>query len=332
MEIVVERIAGLDVHKDSVVACVRSPGEKPGRRRQEVRTYGTVASELAKLAAWLAAAGVDQAVMEATGVYWKPIWYALEAAVGNLLLVNATHVKKVPGRKTDVKDAEWLAQLGECGLLRASFVPPEVVRDLRDLTRYRKKLIQARGQEVQRVQKLLEDAGVKLSSVASDVLGTSGRDMLDALVAGQRDPAVLAEMARGKMRPKIPQLREALATARFRDHHAWMLREHLARIDDLDGGIARLDAQVDGVISPFAEALSTWRRGPGCARATSARPARTTRGAHPRATPGCRGSSPSADGSSDAPGALTWPPSSGTSPAAEAKNEPQSLSATRSWS
>jgi len=254
MEIVVERIAGLDVHKDSVVACVRTPGERPGRRRQQVRTFGTVASELAELAAWLAAEEVGQAVMEATGVYWKPVWYALEDSVGELVLVNATHVKKVPGRKTDVKDAEWLAQLGECGLLRSSFVPPEVVRDLRDLTRYRKKLIQARGQEVQRVQKLLEDAGVKLASVASDVLGVSGREMLDALVAGQRDPAALADMARARMRRKIPQLRQALATARFRDHHAWMLREHLARIDDFNAAITRLDHQVDVVITPFVEA------------------------------------------------------------------------------
>lgn len=266
MEIVVERIAGLDVHADSVVACVRTPGERPGRRRQEVRTFGTFASQLADLAAWLAAEEVTQAVMEATGVYWKPVWYALEGSVDGLLLVNATHVKKVPGRKTDVKDAEWLAQLGECGLLRASFVPPEPIRDLRDLTRYRKKLVQARVQEVQRVQKLLEDAGVKLTSVISDVLGRSGRDMLDALVAGERDPAVLAEMARGKMRPKIGVLREALATARFRDHHGWMLREHLTRIDGLDGSIDRIDAQVDEVIAPFADARDRLMTIPGVGR------------------------------------------------------------------
>jgi transposase len=201
MEIVVERIAGLDVHADSVVACVRGPGPRPGRRRQEVRTFGTFASELGQLAGWLSGEGVTQAVMEATGVYWEPVWYALEDTV-ELLLVNATDVKKVPGRKTDVKDAEWLAQLGECGLLRASFVPPEPIWDLRDLTRYRKKMVQARAQEVQRVQKLLEDAGVKLTSVVSDVLGRSGRDMLDALAGGERDAAVLADMARGKMRPK----------------------------------------------------------------------------------------------------------------------------------
>jgi transposase len=182
------------------------------------------------------------------------VWYALEQAVPSLLLVNATHVKKVPGRKTDVKDAEWLAQLAECGLLRASFVPPEAIRDLRDLTRYRKKLVQARGQEVQRVQKVLEDAGVKLTEVVSDVLGRSGRHMLDALARGERDPAVLAEMALGKMRKKIPALCEALSTAHFREHHAWMLREHLSRIDHLDGGIDRLDAQVDKVIAPFASA------------------------------------------------------------------------------
>lgn len=254
MEIVVERIAGLDVHAESVVACVRAPGPRQGRRRQEVRTFGTFAGQLVELAEWLVAEGVTQAVMEATGVYWKPVWYALQDRVEELLLVNATHVKKVPGRKTDVKDAEWLAQLGECGLLRASFVPSEPIRDLRDLTRYRKKLVQARAQEVQRVQKLLEDAGVKLTEVISDVLGRSGRAMLDALVAGERDPAVLAELALGKMRPKIPVLREALATARFREHHAWMLGEHLARIDSLDGSLGRIDSQVDRVIAPFASA------------------------------------------------------------------------------
>jgi transposase len=205
------------------------------------------------MADWLAGEGVTQVVMEATGVYWKAPWYALEDRV-ELLLVNATHVKKVPGRKTDVKDAEWLARLAECGLLRGSFVPPEPIRDLRDLTRYRKKLVQDRGREAQRVQKVLEDAGVKLASVASDVLGRSGRQMLDALMAGERDPAALAEMARARMRNKIPELRQALVTARFRAHHAVMLGEHLAHVDHLDTAIARLDAQVDEVMAPFADA------------------------------------------------------------------------------
>jgi transposase len=254
MEILVERMAGLDVHKDSVVACVRTPGERPGRRRQQVRSFGTVASQLGALAAWLEAEGVTEAVMEATGVYWKPVWYALEDHVPRLVLVNARQVKKVPGRKTDVKDAEWLAQLGECGLLAPSFVPPEAIRDLRDLTRYRKKLVQGRAQEVLRVQKLLEDAGVKLASVATDIVGRSGRDMLDALVAGQRDPAVLAELARGTMRRKLPALREALATAHFRDHHAWLLGELLGRIDSFDASIGRLDGHVDRLMAPFAEA------------------------------------------------------------------------------
>lgn len=254
MEILVERIAGLDVHKDSVVACVRTPGEGPGRRRQAVRSFGAVASQLGELAAWLESEGVTEAVMEATGVYWKPVWYALEDRVGRLVLVNARQVKKVPGRKTDVKDAEWLAQLGECGLLAPSFVPPEAIRDLRDLTRYRKKLTQGRAQEVLRVQKLLEDAGVKLASVATDIVGRSGRDMLDALVAGQRDPAVLAELARGAMRRKRPALREALATARFRDHHAWLLAEHLDRIDNFDRAIDRLDGHITELMAPFADA------------------------------------------------------------------------------
>ena len=253
MDIVVERVAGLDVHKETVVACVRVPSERRGRRHQEVRTFGTFASQLAALADWLVREGVTQAVMEATGVYWKPVWYALEERV-DLLLVNATHVSKVPGRKTDVKDAEWLAQLAECGLLRGSFVPPEPIRDLRDLTRYRKRLVQDRARESERVQKVLEDAGVKLASVASDVLGVSGRDMLNALVRGERDPEALAKLARGKMRCKIPQLKEALATARFRDHHGTMLSAHLSHIDHLDRAIARLDAQVEKVMAPFAEA------------------------------------------------------------------------------
>ncbi len=253
MEIVVERMGGLDVHKDTVVACVRTPGERPGRRAQQVRTFGTFASQLAELADWLVGEGVTQVVMEATGVYWKPVWYALEDRM-ELVLVNATHVSKVPGRKTDVKDAEWLAQLGECGLLRGSFVPPEPIRDLRDLTRYRKRLVQDRTRESQRVQKVLEDGGIKLASVASDVLGRSGRDMLNALIAGERDPNTLAELAQRRMRSKIPRLRQALATVHFRAHHGRMLCTHLAHVDYLDAAIADIDKQVDGVIAPFAPA------------------------------------------------------------------------------
>src|SRR5437867_8080704 len=197
VELVVERAAALDVGKDEVVACLRVPGggvgRGRGRRRQEVRTYPTFTSSLEALADWLQAEGVTQVVMEATGQYWKPIWYVLEERGLELLLVNARHVKILPGRKTDVGDAAWLCELLECGLLRGSFVPPAAIRELRDLVRYRKRLIQAHSAECQRVQKTLEDAGIKLDSVATDVLGVSGRAMLGALVAGERDPQVLAE-------------------------------------------------------------------------------------------------------------------------------------------
>jgi transposase len=253
MEVVHERCAGLDIGKKLVVAAVRSPGEGRAGRRQEVRSFGTFARDLDELADWLESEGVSLVAMEATGVYWKPIWHVLEDRRFELLLVNPTHVKKVPGRKTDVKDAEWIAQLLECGLLRGSFVPPPVIRDLRDLTRYRKKLIQDRARESARVQKVLEDAGVKLASVASDVLGVSGRSMLDALIAGERDPEVLAEMALRRMRSKIPELRQALAASRFRPHHGIMLGEHLAHVDHLDAAITRLDDQVDELMAPFVD-------------------------------------------------------------------------------
>jgi transposase len=250
VELVVPRCAGLDVAKDEVVACVRVPDGRGGRR-QEVRTYPTFTSGLEALADWLAAEGVTQVVMEATGQYWKPVWYVLEEHGFELMLVNARHVKILPGRKTDVGDAAWLAELLEHGLLRGSFVPPAAIRQLRDLTRYRKRLIQAHSAEVQRVQKTLEDAGIKLDSVATDVLGASGRAMLAALIAGERDPEVLAELARGRLRNKLPQLRQALR-GRFGDHHALLLRLALAHLEHLEGAIAALDRRVDEVIAPFA--------------------------------------------------------------------------------
>lgn len=271
MDVVVERCGGLDIGKKLVVAAVRTPGEGRVRRRQEVRSFATFARDLDALAE-LAAEGVTQVAMEATGIYWKPIWHVLEDRGFELLLVNAQHVKKVPGRKTDVKDAEWLAQLAqllECGLLRGSFVPPPVIRDLRDLTRYRKRLIQDRTRESQRVQKVLEDAGVKLASVAADVLGVSGRAMLDALIAAERDPHILADKALGKLRRKVPELTEALAASRFRAHHGVMLAERLAHVDHLDAAIARLDTQIDEVIAPFSadrERLATIREWPSGAR------------------------------------------------------------------
>jgi transposase len=252
VELLVPRCAGLDVAKDEVVACVRVP-DGQGGRRQEVRTYPTFASGLEALADWLTAEGVTQAVMEATGQYWKPVWWVLEERGFQLLLVNARHVKILPGRKTDVADAAWLAELLEHGLLRGSFVPPPAIRQLRDLTRYRKRLIQAHSAECQRIQKTLEDAGIKLDSVAADVLGVSGRAMLAALVGGERDPEVLAELARGRLRAKLPQLRQALR-GRFSDHHALLVGLSLAHLEHLEGAIAALDTEVDRVIAPFARA------------------------------------------------------------------------------
>jgi transposase len=209
MEQQLERVAGLDVHRKTIAVCVRVPGEQ-GERTQHLRTFGTTAVELLTLRDWLEAHGVTDVALESTGVYWKPVFYVLEEAV-QCLLVNAQHVQKVPGRKTDVQDCVWLAQLLEHGLLRGSFVPPPPQRELRDLTRYRKSLIQERTREANRLHKVLEDAGIKLATVATDILGVSGRAMLQALLAGTTDPAVLADLARGTLRKKLPACHEAIA-------------------------------------------------------------------------------------------------------------------------
>jgi len=253
MELMVERCAGVDIGKDEVVACVRVPAPSGKSRRKETRSFRSFTSQLEAMADWFAAEGVTEVVMEATGSYWKPVWYVLEERGFDLKLVNARHVKILPGRKTDVADAEWLAELLEHGLLRGSFVPPTAIRELRDLTRYRKRMIQAHTSECQRIQKTLEDAGIKLDSVASDVLGVSSRLMLQALVAGERDPDVLAELAKGVLRKKIPELREALR-GRFRDHHALLIRLCLDHTAHLETAIGELDERVDAVIAPFVEA------------------------------------------------------------------------------
>src|SRR3989442_3863747 len=215
MERLVERVCGLDVQKRTVAACVRVRGSKG--TREHVQTFGTTAAELLALRDWLEAHEVTHVAMESTGVYWKPIYYVLEERF-TCLLVNAAHVKQVPGRKTDVHDCMWIAQLLEHGLLRGRFVPPAPIRELRDLTRYRKVLIQDRTREANRLHKLLEDAGIKLASVATDILGVSGRAMLEALVRGTTDPEVLAELARGQLRAKLPALRQALRV-RVPAHH-----------------------------------------------------------------------------------------------------------------
>jgi transposase len=252
VEVIYQRCAGLDIGKDEVVACVRVPDGARGRR-QELRTFKTFSSGLEALADWLTEHGVTQVVMEATGQYWKPCWYVLEECGLELLLVNARHVKILPGRKTDVADAAWLAELLEHGLLRGSFVPPAPIRELRDLTRYRKRLVQAHTAECQRIHKTLEDASIRLGSVAADVLGVSGRAMLRALLAGERDPKVLAGLARGRLRSKLPELRQALR-GRFSAHHALLLRLALEHVEQLERSIAELDTEVDRVIAPFAQA------------------------------------------------------------------------------
>jgi transposase len=253
MERVIERGCGLDVHKKTVAACVRVPGPR-GEREQYIRTFGTTTAELLALRDWLEAYGVTHIAMESTGVYWKPIFYVLEEAF-TCVLANAAQVAQVPGRKTDVKDCAWIAQLLEHGLMRGSFVPPAPIRELRDLTRYRKALIQERTREANRLHKVLEDAGIKLASVASDVLGVSGRAMLEALVAGTTNPDVLADLARGALRKKLPALRQALA-GRFRAHHAFLVAQLLAHLDYLEEMVETLSAQIEVVIAPFAEEVA----------------------------------------------------------------------------
>jgi transposase len=266
MDVVVQRCCGLDVHKDTVVACVRTPG-KGGHRDQQTRTFGTMTRDLLALRDWLVAMGVTLVGMESTGVYWKPAYYLLEDAM-ECWLLNARHLRNVPGKKTDVLDAEWICQLVEHGLVRPSFVPPRPIRELRDLTRYRKAQIEERGREAQRLDKVLQDAGLKLSSVATDILGRSGRDMLEALVRGTRDPEVLADLARGRLRAKLPALREAL-TGRFAAHHALLVGEILAKLDYLDEAIGRLSTEVDRLISPFAPELALLDTIPGVDRRTA---------------------------------------------------------------
>jgi transposase len=252
MDVLIERCAGIDIGKDEVVACVRTPAPGGRGRGKETRTFPSFTGSLEEMADWFTDQGVTDVAMEATGSYWKPVWYVLEDRSFELTLVNAQHVKILPGRKSDVLDAEWLAELLEHGLLRGSFVPPPAVRELRDLTRYRKRLIQAHTAEGQRIAKTLEDAGIKLDSVASDVLGVSARAMLAALVAGERDAQVLAELAQGKLRNKIPALRQALR-GRFRDHHAVLIGLALDHIAHLETAIARLDERIDAV---FAASVS----------------------------------------------------------------------------
>lgn len=250
MEVIHARCAGLDISKKDAKVCVRVAGA--GRRKtvETVTTWSSMTSQILALREHLVAEQVTCVVMEATGDYWKPFYYLLEDAGFEVMLVNARHVKTLPGRKTDVADATWLAQLGAHGLVRGSFVPPEPIRQLRDLTRARTAITRERGREVQRLEKLLEDAGIKLSAVASDILGVSGRLMLEALIAGDRDPAVLADLAKRRLRSKIPQLTEAL-WGRFTEHHAFLARVHLDLIDRHTDALDQLTARIEVMMEPF---------------------------------------------------------------------------------
>ena len=268
MDVVHPRCCGLDVHKQTVVACVliSSPTGQP---RKTVRTFGTLTDELLALGDWLASEGVSHVAMEATGAYWKPIWNLLEGRF-ELLLVNAQHIKAVPGRKTDVKDAEWIADLLRHGLLKPSFVPDRPQRELRELVRYRTSLVEERSAEANRLQKVLEGANIKLGDVATDVLGRSARQMLEAIVAGatEAEAAALAQLARGRLREKMPQLERALA-GRVAPHQRFMLAQQLAHIDFLDETLERLSAEIAERLRPFDALLTNLDAIPGVGRRTA---------------------------------------------------------------
>lgn len=236
-----------------------------GERMQQIHTFGTTTAELLLLKDWLTAHRVSLVGMESTGIYWRPVYYVLEDGL-ECWLLNARHLRNVPGRKTDVKDAEWICQLVEHGLVRPSFVPPPPIRELRNLTRYRKAQIEERTREAQRLDKILQDAGIKLSSVATDILGLSGRAMLAAMIQGTRDPEILSELARGKLRKKIPALKEALV-GRFGAHHALIVGAILAHLEFLDEVIDHLSAEIERVIAPFDHQVERPARSPGWAGA-----------------------------------------------------------------
>lgn len=262
MRVVYERCCGIDVHKQSLVACVITPGGK------ELRTFGTMTVHLLELADWLEERGVTHVAIESTGVYWKPVYNLLESHRLELLVVNAQHIKAVPGRKTDVKDAEWIADLLRHGLLRGSYIPGREQRELRELVRYRKTLIRERSAEVNRLQKTLEGANIKLASVASDITGKSGRAMLEALVAGTADPKVLATMAQGQLQKKRPQLEQALSGLIGR-HQRVMIAAQLKHIDFLEQQIETLSREIEERLRPFEEALEHLDTIPGVGRRTA---------------------------------------------------------------
>jgi transposase len=266
MQVVYERCCGLVVHKSTVVACLLTP-DSGGRPQREVRTFGTMTDDLLAMMDWLVSRSCTHVAMESTGVYWKPIYNLLEGTL-QVLVVNAQHMKAVPGRKTDVRDAEWIADLLRHGLLRASFIPPRPQRELRELTRYRTSLLQERAAEINRIQKVLEGANIKLASVAADVMGASGRAMLEALVAGNAEPSTIADLAKGRLRDKLPQLRRALS-GRMQPHQRFLLAEQLSHIDAVEGSIQRVSTEIAERMSPFENDLRRLQTIPGVGRRTA---------------------------------------------------------------
>jgi transposase len=267
VDVIYSRCAGLDIHKKTVVACVIVPGPK-GKPQKTIRTFGTMTDDLVALGDWLSAEAVTHVAMESTGVYWQPIWNLLEERCLVLLLVNAHHIKQVPGRKTDVGDCEWIADLLRHGLLTPSFVPDRAQRELRELTRYRTTLLQERAAEVNRLQKTLEGANIKLAAVASDVLGKSGRQILEALVAGGTGASDLAQLAKGRLRDKIPQLERALAGS-FRPHQQFLVTRQLAFIDAVDEIVAQLSAEIAERLRPVEAEVELLDAIPGIGRRTA---------------------------------------------------------------
>jgi len=265
MEVLYARCAGLDVHKDSVVACARVTNG--GKAEQEVRSFGTTTRDLLELSEWLTDKGCTHVAMEATGVYWKPVWHILEGAF-ELVLANAQHIRNVPGRKSDVNDATWIADLLAHGLIRGSFVPPAHIQELRDLSRTRKQLVREVAQHTLRIEKVLEDANIKLSSVVSDVLGKSGRAMLEALVAGETDPEKLVQLAGGRLKAKHEELVEAVR-GRPKDHHRFLLKLHLEQVDSLQAAVRELEARMGDALKPFRAEVELLTTIPGVSSVTA---------------------------------------------------------------
>jgi transposase len=258
----------LDVHKKTVVACVLL-SQPDGHVQRQVRTFGTMTADLLALSDWLSSLEITQVALESSGVYWRPVFNVLEDDTRTITLVNPQHMRAVPGRKTDVKDSEWLAELLRHGLVRPSFIPPAPIRELREVTRYRKTLVQQRTQEVNRLHKTLEGANIKLAAVASDIMGKSGRAMLAALLEGEQDPAVLAELARGRLREKLPALRQAL-TGRAKPYHLMLITQILAHIDFLDQSLASLHDEIEAGLAPFQEAVELLLTIPGVKESAAA--------------------------------------------------------------